>query len=118
MTTEIFSLGHSSLTFERVLELLKDAKISAVADVRSSPYSKQSPWFSQSEFKKSLKASGIAYAFLGLELGGRPKDGSLFSNGVADYLAMADTDSFKAGVRRLMDGKDNYRIALVCSERD
>jgi uncharacterized protein (DUF488 family) len=118
MSTEFFSLGHSSLSFERFLELLRSAGVSAVADVRSSPFSKRAPWFSQREFKAGLSQNAIAYAFLGDELGGRPKAPGLFRAGVADYLAMAETAAFKSGLDRLLQGSEKHRIALVCSERD
>jgi uncharacterized protein (DUF488 family) len=118
MATEVFSLGHSSLPFERFVKLLKTAGVSAVADVRSSPFSKRAPWFSQREFKAGLRDNAIAYAFLGEELGGRPKAQGLFRAGVADYLAMAETAAFKSGLDRLLQGIEKHRIALVCSERD
>lgn len=118
MPNEIFSLGHSSLEFQRFLQLLTAAGVTAVADVRSSPYSGRFPWFSQREMKRSLKDGGVAYAFLGNELGGRPTAPELYRGSVADYEAMAKTDIFKSGIERLIEGKAKHRIAMVCSERD
>jgi uncharacterized protein (DUF488 family) len=118
MSNEIFSLGHSLLPFEEFRALLTNARIDAVADVRSSPFSKRAPWFNRRELKAGLRDAKIAYVFLGEELGGRPKDSKLFRAGVADYRAMAETDSFKAGLDRLLHGREKHRIAMVCSERD
>jgi len=118
MPNEIFSLGHSSLVFPRFLDLLKNAQVTAVADVRSSPFSGRFPWFSQREMKGSLKSAGVAYAFLGKELGGRPTSPELYRGSVADYDAMARTDLFKSGIKRLLQGSETHRIAMVCSERD
>jgi hypothetical protein len=68
--------------------------------------------------KGGLKAGGVAYAFLGKELGGRPSSPELYRGGVADYDAMARTTLFKSGIDRLLQGSETHRIAMVCSERD
>src|SRR5690242_20338619 len=103
MGSKIFSLGHSNLPFEQFVKLLTDAGANAVADVRSSPFSRHAPWFSQREFKERLRQYRIAYSFLGNELGGRPKASELFSDGIADYEAMAEADAFKHGISRLLE---------------
>ena len=118
MPNEILSLGHSSLPFPRFLDLLKGAGVTAVADVRTSPFSGRFPWFSQREMKGGLKDAGVAYAFLGKELGGRPASPELYRGSVADYDAMARTSLFRSGLDRLLLGSGTHRIAMVCSERD
>lgn len=118
MPNEIFSLGHSSLAFPRFLDLLQNAQVTAVADVRTSPFSRRFPWFSQREMKEGLKGAGIAYAFLGKELGGRPTSPQLYRGSVADYCAMSKTDLFNSGIDRVLHGSKAHRIAMVCSERD
>lgn len=118
MPNEIFSLGHSNLEFPDFLNLLKRAQVTAVADVRSSPFSGRYPWFSRREMKDNLKEAGLFYAFLGKELGGRPTSPNLYRGNVADYTAMSNTDLFKSGITRLLQGRETHRIAMVCSERD
>ncbi len=61
---------------------------------------------------------GIAYAFLGKELGGRPTDRRLYCDGVADYEKMARTELFKKGMKHVVEGAMKHRIALMCAERD
>lgn len=115
----IYSVGHSDLPVNRFIELIADAGVTAIADVRTSPYSKRYPWFSQRELKGSLRDVGVSYAYVGLELGGRPEDPHLFdSQGIADYESMAKSQLYKAGVQRIFVGMEKYRIAMVCSERD
>ena len=118
MTVEMYSLGHSNLTFDEFANLLTKVGVSAVADVRSSPVSKQFPWFSRDDLRSNLRHRGISYSFLGEQLGGRPKNQSLFRNGIANYVAMAETEAFRTGIERLLAGAEKYRIAMVCSERD
>lgn len=115
----IYSIGHSDLPIDRFLRLIADAGVTAIADVRTSPYSKRYPWFSRQELKGSLRDVGVSYAYLGLELGGRPADPHLLdSHGVADYDSMAKTSLYSTGIQRLYVGMQKYRIAMVCSERD
>ena len=68
----LYSIGHSTHNRERFSALLELAGVNAIADVRSSPYSRHLPHFSQNELKPWLNQNSISYAFLGKELGGRP----------------------------------------------
>jgi len=55
----------------RFLSLLSAQGVTAVADVRSRPYSRRHPHFNRNQLAESLTASGIAYVFLGDLLGPR-----------------------------------------------
>jgi uncharacterized protein (DUF488 family) len=115
---EILTVGHSTLSYERFSELLRRANVTAVADVRTAPYSRQFPQFSREILLSELKADGIAYVFLGKELGGRPSDHQFYCDGVADYERMSRTSEFRKGLDRVLEGTKKYRIALMCSERE
>ena len=115
--TTVFTIGHSTLPYERFLALLRGAGITAVADVRSAPFSRHQPHFNRDQLSAELKVDGIAYVFMGAELGGRPKGTEFYCDGVADYERMAETPAFKAGLARVKDGAARHRIALMCSEQ-
>ena len=115
---EVLTVGHSTLGYESFLSTLRQADITAIADVRSSPYSRHNPQFNRDTLKSELRLDGIAYVFLGEELGGRPKRRDLFCDGVADYEKMAATPTFAAGLERVVAGAQKYRIAMMCSEHD
>jgi uncharacterized protein (DUF488 family) len=114
----VFSIGHSTHSYERFLELIRNAGVTAIADVRTSPYSRHFPHFSRDMLKDELRTNAIAYSFLGRELGGRPTGNQYYSNGVADYERMAQSPDFARGLQRVVDGARKYRIALMCSEHD
>jgi uncharacterized protein (DUF488 family) len=114
----VFSVGHSTHSIDKFLQLLKNAGITGVADVRSSPWSKHCPHFSRPALKASLRDDGIDYRFFGRQLGGRPADASLYEHGVADYEAMARTSLFEEGIARVLAGSKKHRLALMCSEHD
>jgi len=115
---DLFTIGHSNHPIERFLALLHDAGVTAVADVRSMPSSRRYPWFSRDRLRDRLTREGITYVPLGDALGGRPRDPALFRDGVADYEAMARTPEFRAGLDRVREGTQKFRVCLMCAERE
>jgi uncharacterized protein (DUF488 family) len=115
---KLFTIGHSNHDLERFLHLLKMHAITAVADVRSSPYSKFNPQYNREVLQKALKENRIAYVFLGDELGPRSENPACYRDGKVQYARLAGTDLFLRGVERLLTGMKSYRIALLCAEKD
>jgi uncharacterized protein (DUF488 family) len=115
----LFSIGHSIHDLAFFIGLLRRAGVTAVADVRSQPFSKRCPHFSRRELKRALRADDIAYAFLGDRLGGRPEELSLYSaTGRVDYERVRATETFQAGLDALLDLLDSFAVAMLCSEPD
>jgi uncharacterized protein (DUF488 family) len=115
---DLFTIGHSNHPIDRFVALLKGAGVTAIADVRSQPFSRRYPWFSAGALRERLEAEGIAYVPMGDALGGRPRDPTLLRDGVADYHAMAATPEFRAGIDRVIDGTLRFRVCLMCAERE
>ena len=115
---KLYTIGHSNHDLERFLHLLKMHAITAVADVRSSPYSKFNPQFNREVLQTVLKEDRIAYVFLGAELGPRSENPACYLNGKVQYARLAGTDLFLRGLERLLTGMKSYRIALMCAEKD
>jgi uncharacterized protein (DUF488 family) len=115
----LLTVGHSNHELEAFLDLLRRHEVKALADVRSSPYSRRLPHFSQGPLKEYLKANGITYVFLGRELGGRPAATELYHpEGWVDYERVRATATFREGLQRVERGLERYSIALLCSEED
>ena len=115
---EVLTIGHSNHTIERFIELLCQHRVTAVADIRSSPYSQLHAQFNREALAAALKQEGIAYSFLGKELGGRPADKTCYENGRVQYMRVAATPIFRSGLDRVLAGVQSYRIALMCAERE
>ena len=114
----IFTIGHSIHPIERFLDLLEMNGITAVADVRSSPFSRHNPQFNKDMLPQDLKQRDIAYVFVGKELGARSDDSSCYERGKIRYGRLADTSIFKAGIERVLSGARKYRVALMCAEKE
>src|ERR1700722_14559278 len=100
---DLFSIGHSNIPAERFVAMQRATGVNAIADVRSTPFSRFCPWFSQKPLAASLAAAGIGYAAMGDTLGGRPRDDALYCDGVADYEAMAAVPAYVAALERLVE---------------
>ncbi len=114
----LYTIGHSNHSEDYFIDLLKKCGITAVADVRSSPYSRYNPHFNRENIIRTLKNHNIAYVFLGKELGPRADDPSCYVDGKVSYRRLAETQLFKSGVCRLEEGMKNYRVTIMCSEKD
>lgn len=114
----LYTIGHSNLTSEEFLELLRSHEIAAVADVRSSPYSRFAPHFNREPLAEALWRAGIRYVFLGEELGARRSEPECYRDGKARYELIATCPSFRQGLARVAKGVEKFRLALMCAEKD
>ena len=117
--TVIYTIGHSTHSLEEFLALLKRTSIEAVADVRSTPYSRRQPQFNRDPLRRALADNQIQYVPLGVELGGRGNSHSeRDESGRILYRSIAESTEFQKGLHRVQVGSDRLRIALMCTERD
>ena len=118
MSGTIFTIGHSNLEIETFLAMLEQHKVTAIADVRSSPYSRFCTQFNREDLRKSLAARGIRYVFLGAELGARSDDPDCYIAGKVQYDRLAESPAFALGVARVIEGAKSHRIAMMCAEKE
>lgn len=114
----IYTVGHSNHPIEKFVNLLTANGITAVADVRSRPFSRRHPQFNKDRLAAELARHGIAYVFLGKELGARSEDPSCYEHGKVQYPRLAATAAFKAGIDRVLSGAEKFRLALMCAEKE
>jgi uncharacterized protein (DUF488 family) len=114
----IYTIGHSTHSIENLIKLLKSRGITAIADVRSAPYSRFQPQFNREPLTKSLKDSGIEYVFVGDSIGGRSSNEDDYENGRVVYSRLKNSDNFENGLQRVVLGSEKYQLALMCSEKE
>ncbi len=114
----VLTVGHSNHPLDRFMGLLRRHAVTAVADVRSAPYSRFNPRFDRETLGGRLNALGVAYLFLGRALGGRPDDRSCYENGRVRYDRLARTPLFREGIERVVRESGNERVALMCAEKE
>ena len=115
----IYTIGHSKHPINRFIALLQQHCVEALADVRSTPYSRFNPQFNKEKLQAALAAAGIRYVFLGEELGARSRDPSCYDEGGrVSYAKLSLTEAFRRGIERLLTGMQQHRIAIMCAERE
>ncbi len=114
----LFTIGHSTRSLDEFVELVKASGVTAIADVRSQPYSRHTPHFNREALQSLLKEHGIAYVFLGVELGARRSEDCCYVDGRAKYDLIAKTPAFQSGLDRVREGMKRFVVALMCAEKD
>lgn len=117
MLHEITTVGYSTHEWPDFLRLLEQARVTAIADVRSHPTARL-PYYRRENLAPNLRAAGIEYAFLGEELGARRGEPECFVGDRADYDRIASLPAFRRGIERLERGSADHRIALMCAEKE
>jgi uncharacterized protein (DUF488 family) len=114
----ILTIGHTTHAFDAFVGLLKHHGVNAVADVRSHPYSRRSEQFNREQVAPALQAAGIRYVFFGEELGARRVETECYEGDQAVYRRIATLPKFQEGLARLRQGAAQYRVALMCAEKE
>jgi uncharacterized protein (DUF488 family) len=118
MTAHLYTIGHSRHPLADFIGLLQGQRIAVLADVRSWPRSRFAPHFNRVALERSLADAGIAYAFLGEELGARSTDPACQRDGRADFDLLAARPRFTATLARLRTAAHGSAHCLMCAERD
>ncbi len=125
----LFTVGHSTHSLEKFVQLLDANGVMTLVDVRTSPASRYQPQFNRSLLEQWLPQHSIEYAFAGKYLGGRPSDPLCYKSRTlpkdgADYLHEVDYPEvmkrpwFVNGIQRLLEIADEQTTAIMCSEED
>ena len=114
----IYTVGHSNHELDVFIGLLNMHNINAVADVRSVPYSSYNSQFNRDFLAENLKVRDIHYIFFGQELGARSNKPECYLNGQVQYDRLAELETYKHAVERIISGTSEYNIALMCSEKE
>jgi uncharacterized protein (DUF488 family) len=117
----VYTVGHSTRTFEGFLALLKKFRVGLLVDIRTLPGSKRHPQFNQENLKPALRRAGIRYLHLpslgGLRKTRRDSVNTAWRNasfrGYADYMQTRD---FVKAIRDLMRRVRGRTSAVVCAE--
>jgi uncharacterized protein (DUF488 family) len=118
MANKLFTIGYASFSIGDFIDILKKYDINALVDVRSAPYSKYKPEFKKDSLNKFLVDNNISYIFLGKYVGARVEDPACYTDGKLNYGLLKKTKNYQAGINRILHGMKDYRIALMCAEKD
>ena len=117
----LWTIGHSTRSFDEFFALLAEHRILFLADVRHFPTSQRVPWTAKASLAKALSDREIAYEHLEA-LGGFRKafresmNQGWRNSGFRGYADHMGTAEFSAGLDRLIAIASERRTAIMCAE--
>jgi 3-methyladenine DNA glycosylase/8-oxoguanine DNA glycosylase len=117
----VYTVGHSTRTFEELLAMIRAFDISIVVDIRTIPRSRHNPQFNGDVLRAALRSKRVGYVHVA-ELGGlrRPSRDSPNTGwrntsfrGYADYML---TEEFELGLAKLQELVEKGYVVLMCAE--
>lgn len=118
-TTTINTIGHSVTPVERFIELLRNAGIETLVDVRSVPYSRHAPHANRENLKRAIEQARLTYAYLGDKIGGKTDDPALQTpEGRTDYQLVRQSTTFREGIEELIAFGSRATTAIMCAEEN
>ncbi|GAB3107035.1 DUF488 domain-containing protein [Aestuariicella hydrocarbonica] len=116
----LYSIGYATKPIDTFIAQLQRYGISALADVRSVPFSKVFFDYHQGAIEGHLKRAGIQYVYLGNELGPRSKDDNHYDDcRQVQFDRLMHSPLFQQGLARLKTGlQRGFHIGLMCAEKD
>jgi uncharacterized protein (DUF488 family) len=121
MTPIIFTVGHSTRSFEELVAILRAHGVERLVDVRTIPRSRHNPQFNHETFSKALHNRRFSYRHM-KALGGlrRAHPDSMNTGwrnasfrGFADYM---QTRAFEEALQRLAELATQKPTAIMCAE--
>ena len=117
---EIYTIGHSNYTMERLIDMLEYYNINCVVDIRGTPYSKYNIQFDKEAIRYTLTNAGFVSIYMGKELAAkRIRKNSYNNEGYSNFEEVIKEEEFKRGVERLKNGcEKGYKIILLGAMQD
>lgn len=124
MTYRFYTIGHSTRPIDEFADLLTNAEVQLVVDVRTVPRSHTNPQYNSDVLPKALSDFDIAYEHIA-ELGGLrgrqrdvPADVNAFwqNRSFHNYADYAMSEGFHSGLIRLCELGHAKQCAIMCAE--
>jgi uncharacterized protein (DUF488 family) len=119
----LYTIGHSTRSFDEFLETLQAHSIRTLVDIRSIPMSRRLPHFNRDSLEEALPQNRIRYVWM-KELGGRRKKTledspniALRSPSFRNYADHMLTEEFQKAIARLIQLAEQSNTAYMCAER-
>lgn len=119
----IYTIGHSTRTFDELVDALRAHDIQTLVDIRALPMSRRLPHFNRENLELELPKVGIEYIWE-QRLGGRRKkilpnspNTALRNDSFRNYADYMLTREFRTAIEDLIARAEHERAAIMCAER-
>ena len=120
----IYTIGHSTRTFDELVAALRKHGIVTLVDIRAFPMSRRLPHFNRESLEVELPRCGIRYVWM-RELGGRRKkvlkespNTGLRNDSFRNYADYMMTEEFTEGIGRLLEIASRSDLILPSPRAD
>ncbi len=116
----VYTVGYSGFALPDFLAELRNRGITALIDVRSSPYSGYRQEYNREPLAAALKRAGVVYRSYAREFGARQEDRSYYTReGYLDFARFSASPRFGEGAEKLAAGMERgFVFVLMCAEKD
>ncbi|SCI30257.1 Uncharacterized conserved protein [uncultured Clostridium sp.] len=117
---DIFTIGHSNYSIDKLIDMFKFYNINCVVDIRGTPYSKYNIQYNKDNIKNTLIKSGYVYIYMAKEFAAKRENKISYNKeGYSDFEKVVKEEDFINGIKRLKNGcKKGYRIVLLGAMQD
>ncbi len=119
----IYTIGHSTRSFDELVEALQAHGIKTLVDIRAFPMSRRHPHFNRDHLSEELPKRGIQYVWE-KDLGGHRKkqmehspNTALRNDSFRNYADYMLSDEFAAAAMRVRKLAEGAPTAIMCAER-
>ena len=124
MAYPFYTIGHATRPIDEFTDLLQNAQVTLVADVRTVPRSRTNPQYNHETLPQTLKPFAIGYRHIATLGGLRSKNRDVpasinafwQNNSFHNYADYAMSESFRSGLAQLLDLGHSQRCAIMCAE--
>ncbi|MGD8567721.1 MAG: DUF488 domain-containing protein [Gammaproteobacteria bacterium] len=119
----VYTVGHGNRTLDELLRLLLNNAIKTLVDIRSYPYSRHFPHFSQDALREALNSHGMDYHWAGRQLGGMRKPAypdshpALTEDSLRGFAEYMQTNQFEPAVAQLLSIAAIGNTVILCAEK-
>lgn len=124
MYLPFYTIGHSTLSINEFVTMLRTGQVELVVDIRTIPKSRTNPQYNKEVLTTNLSPFGIGYLHIA-ELGGlrsksrhiSPEVNGLWQNrSFHNYADYALSENFRIGLERFISLGRGQQCAAMCSE--
>ena len=122
--TLLFTLGHSNRALSELIEMLQQAGVQTLVDIRAQPGSTRHPHFNEDSLREAVSAVGIQYHWAGRQLGGmraQKQDSphkALQNEGLRGFADYMDGPAFQRAITQLSGLAERATTAVLCAEQE
>lgn len=120
----LYTAGHGNRSIEAFVDLLTQAKVRRLVDVRAYPRSRRHPHFGYGPLGARLAGAGIVYDWRGKALGGMRRGGDVSRHpGLREpafraYAEHMASETFRGAATQLLADGQRECLCLMCAERE